>query len=127
MATLTSDEQKEFTADQLTEIAKMSESRLIATDKYLEARTPEYYRSMRLGSWKAKTAIELRAIACFKSAVHSNSSVTITWADECDLTATQKTYVEDMIGTVDKSANQLIVEAIGGALSTNQRLTALES
>ena len=127
MATLTSDEQKEFTADQLTEIAKISESRLIASDKYLEARTPEYYRSMRLGSWKAKTAKQLRAIACFKSAVHSNSSVTITWADECDLTATQKTYVEDMIGTVDKSANQHIVESIGGSLSTNQRLTALES
>ena len=127
MAVLTSDEQKEFTADQLTEIAKISESRLIATDKYLEARTPEYYRSMRLGSWKAKTDKQLRAIACFKSAVHNNNSVTITWADECDLTATQKTYVEDMIGTVDKSANQLIVEAIGGARSTNQRLAALES
>ena len=58
MAKLTSDEQKEFTADQLTEIAKISESRFIASDKYLEARTPEYYRSMRLGSWKAKTAKE---------------------------------------------------------------------
>ena len=121
MATLTSEEQSGFTSAQLTEVAKIAESRLVASDKYLEARTPEYYRAMVLSKWRTFSANELRAKACFGSA----SGRTITWAGECDLTTAQKTYVEDMIGTVDKTVSDLIVEAIGGALSTNQRLTAL--
>ena len=127
MATLTSDERTEFTSAQLTEIAKIADSQLVAPANYLTMRTQEYFRANRLAKWKTKTANQLRAIACFGSAVHANNTVTITWSSECDLTTAQKTYVEDMIGTVDKSANQLIVEAIGGARSTNQRLTALES
>ena len=123
MATLTSGEQSGFTSAQLTEVAKIAESRLVASDKYLEARTPEYYRAKVLSRWRTFSANELRAKACFGSA----SGRTITWAGECDLTTAQKTYVEDMIGTVDKTVADLIVEAIGGALSTNQRLAALES
>ena len=123
MATLTSDEQSGFTSAQLTEVAKIAESRLVPSDKYLEENTIANYRAGVLSRWRAFSANELRAKACFGS----ESGGTITWASECDLTTAQKTYVEDMVGTVDKTVADLIVEAIGGALSTNQRLTALES
>lgn len=123
MATLTSDEQSGFTSAQLTEVAKIAESRLVPSDKYLEENTTANYRAEVLSRWRTFSANELRAKACFGS----KSGNTITWASECDLTTDQKTYVEDMVGTVDKTISDLIVEAIGGARSTNQRLTALES
>ena len=119
MATLTSDEQSSFTSGQLTQTAKIRND-LLSSDASLRAKT--------LRRWASYSANQLRAVACYSSTLYNASGITVTWADECDLSTDEKTYVEDMIKSDSgKSPMALIVEAIGGARSTNQRLAALES
>jgi len=125
MAILTTDEKALFTADQLTQLARLSD---IRAEEYLtapEGTNPAEFRARILARYASRSPAFLRTRVNIISFRYGRN-MSIDWAPECDYTPQEVEAIIDGLKPGDKPMYR-IPEILKEGLSVKQRLSVLES